>query len=139
MNHSATLALLLLAGPLATAAEDAKKKTPVPTSFAPVVPKKDFQATMARMKAEKAAIEKKHQELLAARYDLHDDAAPAVQMARGKAVQQGLRARLLAWRDAGRARRDDAGAGSRKGRVARGIFPVAASESSRRRDVIPEV
>ena len=60
----------------------------------PVVPQDDFKTTMARMKAGKAAIEKSHGDLLAARYDLRDDPAPGVTMARQKPVQEGVRVRL---------------------------------------------
>src|SRR4030095_10740701 len=67
---------------------------PVPTSYSPVVPQEDFKTTMARMKAEKDAIERKQQELLALRYDLRNDPAPGVTMARNKPVQQGIRVRL---------------------------------------------
>lgn len=66
----------------------------VPTSYSPVVPQEDFKTTLARMKGEKDAIERKHQELLALRYDLRDDPAPGVTMARMKPVQQGVRVRL---------------------------------------------
>lgn len=62
----------------------------------PVVPKDDFKTVMARMKGEKAAIEKKHADLLAARYDLSNKPAPGVTMSRGKPVQQGVRAKLPA-------------------------------------------
>lgn len=107
------LVMLCVAGSLATAADAPKKNDPtpppvakppgappVPTSFMPVVPKEDFKTTMERMKAEKAGIEKKHQDLLAARYDLRDDPAPGVTMARQKPVQEGVRVRLpkgLSW------------------------------------------
>ena len=92
--------LSLLAASLAIGAEEPKKKDPasppppVPTSFMPVVPKEDFKNTMERMKSEKAGIEKKHEALLAERYDLRDDPAPGVTMARKKPVQQGVRVRL---------------------------------------------
>ena len=103
-----SISLLILAGSLATAAENKKKDpvpppvskpagvppSPVPTSFMPVVPSEDFKTTMERMKSEKAGIEKKHSDLLAARYDLRDDPAPDVTMARKKPVQQGVRVRL---------------------------------------------
>ena len=56
--------------------------------------KEDFAATMARMKAAKAEVMKRHQDLLAERYDLSNRPASGVTMARGKAVQEGVRARL---------------------------------------------
>jgi cytochrome c peroxidase len=68
--------------------------TPIPTSFSPVVPKEDFATTLKRMTAEKPAIQKKHQDLLTARYDLRNDPAPGITMFRGKPVQQGIRVRL---------------------------------------------
>ena len=46
------------------------------------------------MKTEKPAIEKKHHDLLVERYDLRDDPASGVTMARKKAVQEGVRVRL---------------------------------------------
>lgn len=70
--------------------------TSVPTSYMPVVPKEDFKTVMARMIGEKAAVEKKHADLLAARYDLANNPAPGVTMSRGKPVQQGVRAKLPA-------------------------------------------
>ena len=56
----------------------------------------DFAAVMAKMKAAKADIAKKHNEMLAARYDLAERAAADGKMTRGKAVQQGPRAKLAA-------------------------------------------
>jgi cytochrome c peroxidase len=102
-------AATLFATSFASGAEDTKRKTdapppaskpagvppsPVPTSFSPVVPKEDFKTTLERMKAEKAGIEKKQHDLLLQRYDLRDDPAPGVAMARKKAVQQGIRVLL---------------------------------------------
>jgi cytochrome c peroxidase len=64
------------------------------SSYAPVDPKEEFAAVMARMKAAKAGVMKKHMDLLAERYDLSDRPASGVTMARGKAIQEGVRARL---------------------------------------------
>ncbi len=64
------------------------------SSYAPVDPKEEFAAVMARMKGAKAGVMKKHMDLLAERYDLGDRPATGVAMARGKAVQEGVRARL---------------------------------------------
>jgi cytochrome c peroxidase len=64
------------------------------SSYAPVDVKEDFAAIMARMKAAKAEVQKRQADLLAERYDLTDRAAAGVTMARGKAVQEGARARL---------------------------------------------
>ena len=107
--------MLLLAGSLATGADDPKKSdlappppskpagvppSPVPTSYMPAVPTEDFRTTMERMKAEKPAIEKRQGDLLGERYDLRDDPAPNMTMSRKKPVQQGVRIRLpkgVAW------------------------------------------
>jgi cytochrome c peroxidase len=66
----------------------------LPTSYMPVVPKDDFKTVMERMKGEKAAIEKRQADLLAARYDLSNKPAPGVTMSRSKPVQEGVRAKL---------------------------------------------
>ncbi len=94
-----SIPVLLLATSGANAEEPKKKDaapppSPVPTSYMPVVPREDFKTTMERMKAGKAAIEKGHHDLLTARYDLRDDPAPGVTMARQKPVQAGVRVRL---------------------------------------------
>ncbi len=65
------------------------------TSYAPVDIKEDFASIMARMKAAKPAVEKKHMELLNLRYDLSNRPAKGVTMSRGKAVQEGVRIKLL--------------------------------------------
>ena len=65
-----------------------------PSSYAPVVVKEDFAATMARMEAAKPAVMKKQMDLLEERYDMGDRPARGVTMARGKAVQDGIRVKL---------------------------------------------
>ena len=72
-------------------AQDTEKK---PSSYAPVDIKEDFASTMARMKAEKAAIMKRQMGLLNERYDLSNRPAKGVTMSRGKAVQEGVRIKL---------------------------------------------
>lgn len=57
-------------------------------------PANDLAGVMAKMKAAKGDIAKKHNEMLAARYDLGDRAAGDAKMTRGKPVQQGPRAKL---------------------------------------------
>ncbi len=64
------------------------------SSYSPVVVKEDFAASMARMKAAKPAIRKRHTELLGKRYDLSNRPAAGVTMSRGKRIQEGVRARL---------------------------------------------
>ena len=65
-----------------------------PTSYAPVASTEDFASVMARMKAAKPDLAKKHGALLAERYDLSDSPAKGMTMSRGKKVQQGARAKL---------------------------------------------
>jgi cytochrome c peroxidase len=86
------LALSLLALGVALAQDPSPKGT----SYATVDSKEEFAAVMARMKAAKAGVMKRHLDLLAERYDLADHPASGVAMARGKAVQEGVRARLSA-------------------------------------------
>ncbi|MBC7962628.1 MAG: cytochrome B6 [Steroidobacteraceae bacterium] len=77
---------------LATAfAQDTGKKS---SSYAPVDIKEDFATIMARMKAAKPAVEKKHLDLLNLRYDLSKRPAQGVTMSRGKVVQEGVRVKL---------------------------------------------
>jgi cytochrome c peroxidase len=64
------------------------------TSYAPVDNKEEFATVMSRMQAAKAGVMKKHMDLLAERYDLGNRPAAGVTMSRGKAVQEGVRARL---------------------------------------------
>jgi cytochrome c peroxidase len=82
----------LLALPLAAAADEPAKSS----SYMPVVIGETFPAIMARMKAAKPEIEKRQADLLSQRYDLSDRAAKGVTMSRGKAVQEGVRAKLPA-------------------------------------------
>src|SRR5659263_486520 len=72
-------------------AEDAGKGA---TSYAPVDIKEDFASIMARMRAAKPVVEKKHMDLLNLRYDLSNRPAKDVTMSRGKAVQEGVRIKL---------------------------------------------
>ena len=65
------------------------------TSYAPVDIKEDFASIMARMTAAKSEIMKRHMDLLNERYDLSNRPANGVTMSRGKAVQEGVRIKLL--------------------------------------------
>lgn len=56
--------------------------------------KNDLATTIAKMKAAKPEIEKKHRDLLEARYDMSDRAADGAAMTRGKKIQAGPRAKL---------------------------------------------
>ena len=53
-----------------------------------------FSELVKRLQGEKAKFAKRHQALLAERYDLSDRPASGVKMSRGKAVQQGVRVKL---------------------------------------------
>jgi len=66
------------------------------TSYSPVDGTEPFSSVMARMKATKPAIEKRHAELLSERYDLSNRPATGVTMSRGKLVQAGPRTKLPA-------------------------------------------
>ena len=99
-----TLTTSLLA-PLAlgglTLAQDPPRKDPPPpaerkSSFSPVVPEEPFASVMRRMSGEKAGLDAKQKSLLGERYDLANRAAGDATMARGKAVQAGVRAKLPA-------------------------------------------
>ncbi len=65
-----------------------------PSSYAPVVPKEEFSVTMSRMIGEKPIVMKRQNDLLQNRYDLRNDPASNVTMARGKPVQGGIRVKL---------------------------------------------
>ncbi len=90
---AAGLAAVLLAVLGVTYAEDAKKKV---ETAAAVDAAPDFKSVMARMKAAKPEIEKRHADLLAQRYDLGDRPAAGATMSGGKPVQEGPRAKLPA-------------------------------------------
>ena len=64
------------------------------SSYSPVVIKESFETIMARMKAAKPEVMKRHMDLLAERYDLSDRPARDVTMSRGKPIQEGVRVRL---------------------------------------------
>ena len=67
-----------------------------PSSYAPVVMRESFAQVMARMKAAKPDVMRKHETLLNGRYDLANRPAAGVTMARGKSVQGGVRVKLPA-------------------------------------------
>jgi cytochrome c peroxidase len=66
------------------------------SSYSPVVITEDFDSIMARMKAAKPEVMKRHMDLLQERYDLLDNPAEGVTMSRGKPIQQGVRVKLPA-------------------------------------------
>jgi len=86
--------LALLGGVLIAALAVAAEPKTQPTSYMPVDIKESFASIMARMKAEKPAVEARQKALLEKRYDLSNRPAPDVTMTRGKPVQEGVRARL---------------------------------------------
>lgn len=75
---------------IAQAQEPPKKKS----SFSPVVATEDFASVMKRMAAAKAQVMARQKALLGERYDLSDRPAKDATMFRGKAVQEGVRAKL---------------------------------------------
>jgi cytochrome c peroxidase len=76
-------------------ARGAEAADPPVSSYMPVT-EDDFRTVLGRMRAAKAGIEARQQELLAARYDLGDRPAAGATMSRGKAVQGGVRVKLPA-------------------------------------------
>jgi cytochrome c peroxidase len=66
----------------------------VQSSYSPVVIKEPFAETMDRMKAAKPEVMERQMELLNKRYDLSKKSAKGVTMSGGKAVQEGVRAKL---------------------------------------------
>lgn len=86
--------LTLLGGALIAALAVAAEPKTQPTSYMPVDIKESFASIMARMKAEKPAVEARQKALLERRYDLSNRPASGVTMSRGKPIQEGVRARL---------------------------------------------
>ena len=74
-----------------------------PSSYSPVVINEDFSKVVSRMEAAKPQIAERQATLLMERYDLGDRPAKGVTMSRGKAVQEGVRAKLpegvASWQD----------------------------------------
>lgn len=66
------------------------------TSYMPVDIKEHFASIMARMKAAKLDIEKKHADIIAERYDLANRPAQGATMSAGKPLQEGVRVKLPA-------------------------------------------
>jgi cytochrome c peroxidase len=90
----AGVALLALTGLLArnpALSQDIEKGDP-PKKGQSVA--EEFNALVAKMKAAKPEIQKRHADLLAQRYDLSDQPASGVTMARKKPVQGGVRVKL---------------------------------------------
>jgi len=71
-------------------------RDPPPSSYMPVVMKEDFTKTVARMQAAKSQVMKRQMDLLRARYDLSNRPAAGIKMSGGKAIQEGVRAKLPA-------------------------------------------
>src|SRR5262245_41789956 len=86
-----TTALAMISGAMFVDATTAQENPP--SSYAPVN-EPAFKTVMQKMVAEKPAIEKRHADLLAERYDLSDKPAEGVTMFRGKPVQKGVRVKL---------------------------------------------
>jgi cytochrome c peroxidase len=71
-------------------AQEPKKEPPPPQP----IPTPPFAEVMAKMKADKPAVEKRHQTLLNERYDLADKASAEKMSAGRRAVQAGVRVKL---------------------------------------------
>jgi hypothetical protein len=90
MGAGVVLALALAA--LAALAQEAKKRGQ--TSYTPVDSKESLASVVARMKADKPKVMKRHVTLLNERYDLSSRPAKGVTMSRGKPIQEGVRVKL---------------------------------------------
>ncbi len=89
-----TGAAVVLAGALAALAAQGQEAQRGVTSYAPVDSKEGFASVMARMKAEKPKVMKRHAALLNERYDLSSRPAKGVTMFRGKPIQEAVRVKL---------------------------------------------
>jgi cytochrome c peroxidase len=67
-----------------------------PTSYMPVIIKENFHTIMQRMSGEKAAVNKRQQDLLNKRYDLSNNPSQNAKMSNGKPIQEGVRIKLPA-------------------------------------------
>lgn len=87
-----------LVGLVVTSAAKAQKNQKIEpkgkTSYMEVAITESFNEIYKRLSGEKKEVMKKHQSLLDSRYDLSDRSAKGVTMYRGKAVQEGPRAKL---------------------------------------------
>ncbi|MBM9603768.1 cytochrome B6 [Desulfopila inferna] len=68
---------------------------PIHSTYIPVVIKESLQSTMEKDKAMKAEVMARQQTLLERRYDLSDNPSEVMMSAERKAVQQGVRVKLL--------------------------------------------
>ncbi len=92
MHHATAGAAALLLAAAVAHAQEVKKRGD--TSYMPVDLKEPFRSVVTRMKAEKPKLMKRQMDLLNARYNLSNRPAPGVTMFRGKAVQEGVRAKV---------------------------------------------
>jgi cytochrome c peroxidase len=98
MKRSATavIGLVVLLGCGMLAGASGSQEAPRNVAPPPPVAAESFAQVKARMESERGAIEARHKELLAHRYDLADHPAQGVAMSRGKPVQGGVRVKLPA-------------------------------------------
>jgi cytochrome c peroxidase len=87
------IALSLPFGTRPLVADEPPPAPRAPSSYGSVV-EDPLDATIARMKGEKAVIAARQRALLESRYDLADRPAPGTAMSRGKTVQAGVRVKL---------------------------------------------
>lgn len=87
-------AMVLITIGVVYAQEKQQEKKTVRSSYAPVNVTEPFNEIMARMKAAKPEVMKRHMDLLKDRYDLGKRPAKGVTMSRGKPVQEGVRVNL---------------------------------------------
>jgi len=88
------------------------------------VTEEDFRTVLARMRAAKAGIEKRQQDLLVARYDLADRPVVGTTMSRGKPIQGGVRVKLptgVTWDALAKASADEI---QQRGAFPQGFMPL---------------
>ena len=88
------------------------------------VTEEDFRTVLARMRAAKAGIEKRQEDLLVARYDLADRPVAGTTMSRGKPVQGGVRVKLptgVTWDALAKASADEI---QQRGAFPQGFMPL---------------
>ncbi len=88
------------------------------------VTEEDFRTVLARLRAAKAGIEKRQQDLLVARYDLADRPVVGTTMSRGKPVQGGVRVKLptgVTWDALAKASADEI---QQRGAFPQGFMPL---------------
>ncbi|MES2817599.1 MAG: cytochrome B6 [Pseudomonadota bacterium] len=108
------------------------------SSYSPVVITEDFTSIIKRMRREKPRIERQHQALLRARYDLSNNPAKDSRMTAGKPIQQGVRVRLAhgtSWEELANLSPEDI---RRRGLFPQGFLPLPHPNHAAGGIVVPQ-